>query len=142
MTLSEEAWAELAVLESVIQDILDRTLHAFENNDLHLATKIEPLEQVVDDLVRSMRDRHIRRLRSGVCSIEGGFVLQDLLVSYERISDHCSNVAAAMVEVAEDKYDVHEYLDTLRNANKKFDERYEKYGHRYVLPEAAESKVD
>ena len=68
--------------------------------------------------------------------------LQDLLVSYERISDHCSNVAAAMVEVAEDKYDVHEYLDTLRNANEKFDERYEKYGHRYVLPEAAESKVD
>ena len=142
MVLSAEAWAELAVLESVIQDILDRTLNAFENNDLHLATKIEPLEQVVDDLVRSMRDRHIRRLRSGMCSIEGGFVLQDLLVSYERISDHCSNVAAAMVEVAEDKYDVHEYLDTLRNASEKFDERYEKYGHRYVLPEAAESKVD
>ncbi len=139
--LSDTAWSELAVLESVIQDIVDRTLQAFETNDLAQARKIEPLEQVVDDLVRSMRDRHIRRLQQGVCGIEAGFVLQDLLVNYERIADHCSNVAAAMVEVAEDKYEVHEYLDTMRNADEKFDERYEKYGRRYVLPDTEESQV-
>ena len=142
LELSSIAWNELAVLESVIQDVLDKTMYAFKNNDLKQATKVEPLEQVVDDLVRSMRDRHIHRLQSGICSVESGFVLQDLLVNYERISDHCSNIAAAMIEVAEDKYHVHEYLDTLRNANEKFDERYEKYGRRYVLPETDEGQVD
>ena len=142
LRLSDTAWSEIQVLESVIQDIVDKTLHAFETNDLHQATKIEPMEQVVDDLVRNMRDRHIRRLQQGVCGIEAGFVLQDMLVNYERIADHCSNVAAAMVEVAEDKYEVHEYLDTLRNANEKFDERYAKYGRRYVLPDTDESQVE
>ena len=140
--MSEEAWSELAVLESVIQDILDRTIHAFEANDLHAATKVEPLEQVVDDLVRSMRDRHIRRLQQGICGIEAGFVLQDLLINYERIADHCSNVAVAMIEVAEDKFDVHEYVNTLRDANEKYDERYEKYGRRYVLPETGKGQVE
>ena len=140
--MSEEAWSELSVLESVIQDILDRTVHAFEANDLHAATKVEPMEQVVDDLVRSMRDRHIRRLQSGQCCIEAGFVLQDLLINYERIADHCSNIAVAMIEVAEDKFDVHEYVNTLRDANEKYDERYEKYGRRYVLPKADEGQVE
>ncbi len=142
LTLSEEAWSEIAVLESVIQDILDRTLYAFGNNDLHQATKIEPLEQVVDDLVRSMRDRHIRRLQKGICGIEAGFVLQDMLINYERIADHCSNIAIAMIEVAEDRYDVHEYVNTMRDANDKFDRRYEKYGRRYVLPETEKGQVD
>ena len=142
MQMSAEAWSELSVLESVIQDILDRTMHTFETNDLHAATKVEPMEQVVDDLVRSMRDRHIRRLQSGQCCIEAGFVLQDLLINYERIADHCSNIAVAMIEVAEDKFDVHEYVSTLRDANEKYDERYEKYGRRYVLPEADEGQVE
>lgn len=140
--MSEEAWSELAVLESVIQDILDKTIHAFETNDLHAATKVEPMEQVVDDLVRSMRDRHIRRLQNGTCGIEAGFVLQDLLINYERIADHCSNVAVAMIEVAEDKFDVHEYVNTLRDANEKYDERYAKYGRRYVLPKTEEGQVE
>lgn len=140
--MSEEAWSELTVLESVIQDILDKTLRVFENNDLNAATKIEPMEQVVDDLVRNMRDRHIRRLQNGTCGIEAGFVLQDLLISYERIADHCSNVAVAMIEVAEDRFDVHEYVNTMRDASEKFDERYEKYGRRYVLPKADEGQVD
>ena len=140
--LSEEAWSELAVLESVIQDILDKTIYVFEANDLHGATKVEPLEQVVDDLVRSMRDRHIQRLQKGICGIEAGFVLQDLLINYERIADHCSNIAVALIEVAEDRFDVHEYMNTLRDANEKYDERYAKYGRRYVLPEAEEGQVE
>ena len=128
LQLSETAWSELAVLESVIQDILDKTLYVFKNNDLKQAMKVEPLEQVVDDLVRSMRDRHIYRLQQGICSVNAGFVLQDMLVNYERIADHCSNVAAAMVEMAENKYSVHQYVDNLRHSDEKFDERYEKYG--------------
>ena len=140
--LSEEAWSELAVLESVIQDILDKTIHVFEANDLHGATKVEPLEQVVDDLVRSMRDRHIQRLQRGICGIEAGFVLQDLLINYERIADHCSNIAVALIEVADDRFDVHEYMNTLRDANEKYDERYAKYGRRYVLPEAEKGQVE
>ena len=135
--LSDTAWREIAVLESVIQDIVDKTLRAFETQDMEQARKIEPLEQVVDDLVRSMRDRHIRRLQQGVCGIEAGFVLQDMLVNYERIADHCSNVAGDIVAVAEDRYNTHAYT-----ADEKFDERYEQYGRRYVLPEAEEGQVD
>lgn len=134
IVFSDTAQKELAVLESVIQDILDKTLYAYENHDLQQATKIEPLEQVVDDLVRSMRDRHIRRLQSGCCSVTSGYILQDLMIDYERIADHCSNIAAAMIEVAENKYDIHEYVNTIRDANEKFDERYAKYGRRYTLP--------
>ncbi len=141
LQMSETAWGEMAVLESVIQDILDKTLYVFKNNDLEQAMKVEPLEQVVDDLVRSMRDRHIYRLQQGTCSVNAGFVLQDLLVNYERIADHCSNVAAAMVEMAGNKYSVHQYVDHLRNSDDKFDKRYEKYGRRYVLPETDEGQV-
>ena len=90
------------MLEDVVQDLLNRTTEAFRQNDLHLASKVEPMESVVNELVRAIKARHIARLQAGSCSITYGFVLDDLLTSYSRISAHCSNVAVAQIEVAQD----------------------------------------
>ena len=137
---SKEALSDLAVLESALQDIVNRTVDAYQQNDLYAAGKIEPLEEVVDGLVREVKTRHIARLQAGTCTIEYGFVLDDLLTDYERIADHCSNIAVAMIEVAEDKFDTHEYLNNIKNGSSvKFEERYEKYRDRYAFPTEAAS---
>ena len=114
---SQDAREELQVLEDAVQDTLNRTTEAFRKGDLHLASKVEPLEQVVDELVRAIKARHIARLQAGSCSIEYGFVLDDLLTNYERVCDHCSNVAVAQIEVAQDSFDTHAYLNDLRSGN-------------------------
>lgn len=93
---------------------MNRTVDAFQKNDCYAAGKIEPLEQVVDGLVREVKTRHIARLQAGACTIEYGFVLDDLLTNYERIADHCSNIAVAMIEVSEDRFDTHEYLNHIK----------------------------
>lgn len=135
---SEHAQEELEVLEGAIQDIVARTIDSFEKQDLHLAGKVEPLEQVVDGLVREIKTRHIARLQSGQCSIAYGFVLDDLLTNYERIADHCSNIAVAMIEVAQDSFDTHAYLSKLKEGNETFSQQYEKYRARYLFPENTE----
>ena len=132
---SEEALGDLGVLEAAVQDIVNRTVDAFQKGDVYAAGKIEPLEQVVDGLVREVKTRHIARLQAGVCTIEYGFVLDDLLTNYERIADHCSNIAVAMIEVAADKFDTHEYLASVKHGGSvKFEQRYEKYRGRYTFP--------
>ena len=123
------------MLESAVQDIVNRTVDAFQKHDCYAAGKIEPLEEVVDGLVREVKTRHIARLQAGTCTIEYGFVLDDLLTDYERIADHCSNIAVAMIEVADDKFDTHEYLNSIKNGGSvKFEQRYEKYRGRYTFP--------
>ena len=137
---SNEAIEDLNVLEAAVQDIVNRTVDDFQKGDCYAAAKIEPLEQVVDGLVREVKTRHIARLQAGVCTIEYGFVLDDLLTNYERIADHCSNIAVAMIEVAEDKFDTHEYLNYVKSgASEKFEHRYERYRDRYTFPEEAAS---
>ena len=132
---SHEAIEDLNVLEAAVQDIVNRTVDDFQKGDCYAAAKIEPLEQVVDGLVREVKTRHIARLQAGVCTIEYGFVLDDLLTNYERIADHCSNIAVAMIEVAEDKFDTHEYLNYVKSgASEKFEHRYERYRGRYTFP--------
>jgi phosphate:Na+ symporter len=136
MRFSPEALDDLTVLEAAVQDIVNRTVDSYQKKDLYAAAKIEPLEQVVDGLVREVKTRHIARLQAGVCTIEYGFVLDDLLTNYERIADHCSNIAVAMIEVAEDKFDTHEYLNYVKSgASAKFERRYEKYRGRYTFPQ-------
>ena len=138
---SEEALNDLSVLEAAVQDIVNRTVDAFQKGDTYAAGKIEPLEQVVDGLVREVKTRHIARLQAGVCTIEYGFVLDDLLTNYERIADHCSNIAVAMIEVAADKFDTHEYLANVKHGGSvKFEQRYEKYRGRYTFPPEAYSE--
>ena len=139
---SPQAKSELAVLERAVTDVVDRTVEAFTSNDMSLAAKVEPQEQVVDGLVREIKSRHVRRLREGMCSTEYGFVLEDLLTSYERIADHCSNVAVEMLQVAEGKLEAHEYLGALKSGqldeSAKYSERFRKYRKRYSFPEDAE----
>ena len=138
VVFSAHAMEELEVLEGAVQDIVARTIDSFEKNDLYLAGKVEPLEEVIDGLVREIKARHIARLQSGQCSIETGVLLDELLISYERIADHCSNIAVAMIEVSQDSFDTHAYLNALKGGNEKFSERYEKYRARYFFPEETE----
>ena len=137
---SKDAQEELQVLEGAVQDVLSRTTDAFRKDDLHLAGKVEPLETVVDELVRAIKARHVARLQTGSCSIEYGFVLEDLLTNYERVCDHCSNVAVAQIEVAQDSFDTHAYLNDLRYGNEtkeseQFQRRLDRYRERYLFPD-------
>ena len=99
IAFSKQAKGELAVLEQAVLDIVDRTVVAYGSFDREQALKIEPQEQVVDALVREVKSRHVRRLRDGLCTVEYGFVLEDLLTACERTADHCSNVAVEMLQV-------------------------------------------
>ena len=138
---SEAAKAELVVLEQAVLDMLAKVARAFENTDLEKAMKVEPHEEVIDALVREVKSRHVRRLRDGRCTVEYGFVLDDLLTSYERIADHCSNMAVEMLQSAEDKMEVHEYLNALRagelDESTKYSQRLDQYTERYQFPEEA-----
>ncbi len=139
IVFSEQAKAELEVLERAITDIIDRTIAAFQSFDRDLALKVEPSEQVIDALVREVKARHIRRLRDGKCTVEYGFVLDDLLTSFERTADHCSNVAVEVLQVAEGKLEAHEYLNALRSGelteSAAYAERFARYKAQYAFPE-------
>ena len=135
---SPAAKQELDVLERAVMDIVNSTVTAFNEDDLSQAMKIEPLEQVVDVLVKEIKSRHVRRLRDGLCTVEYGFVLEDLLTAFGRTADHCSNVAVEMLQVAEGKLEAHEYLGALKSGqlqeSAKFSERFAKYRERYQFP--------
>ena len=136
---SDQAMEELAVLEKAVLDVIDSTVTAFERQDLYQAMKVEPQEQVVDALVKEVKSRHVRRLRDGLCSVEYGFVLEDLLTAYERSADHCSNVAVEMLQVSEGKLEAHEYLNALKGGqlqeSAQFSERFQKFRERYSFPD-------
>ena len=136
---SNQAKGELAVLVQAVLDIVDRTVKAYGCFDLEGAIKIEPQEQVVDALVREVKSRHVRRLRDGLCTVEYGFVLEDLLTACERTADHCSNVAVEMLQVAEGKLEAHEYLNALKAGelyeSAAFSERFARYKAQYAFPE-------
>ena len=142
---SQAAQQELAVLEKAVLDTLRRTVDAYAAGDLEQAMKVEPLEQVVDALVKEVKSRHIRRLRDGLCTVEYGFVLDDLLTAYERSADHCSNIAVEMLQVAEGKLEAHEYLNALKSGqlqeSAKFSERFKTYRTRYTFPEEQSSEA-
>ena len=139
ISFSERAKAELEVLERAVLDVLRRTVDAYKALDLNLAATIEPQEQVVDTLVREVKSRHIRRLRDGLCSVEYGFVLEDLLTAFERSADHCSNVAVEILQVSEGKLEAHEYLNSLKAGELResaaFAERFARYKAQYAFPE-------
>ena len=139
INFSAQARAELAVLERAIGDALNRTVDAFATFDYALAMKVEPQEQVVDALVREVKSRHVRRLRDGLCTVEYGFVLEDLLTACERTADHCSNVAIEMLQVAEGKLEAHEYLNALKagelHESAAFADRFARYKAQYTFPD-------
>ena len=133
LAFSPEAQKEVSVLSGAIREILEITEQAFINNDLFMAAKVEPLEQVVDKLISKIKDHHIARLQRGECTIEMGFILNDLLNNYSRISDHCSNIAVAVIEVEHNSFDTHKYLNDVKYGSVDFAESFEEFSKKYAL---------
>ncbi len=131
---TKAAEIELTTICSAVSEILDMSLRAFESGDLDLAREIEPLEEEVDLLRGKIRNRHIRRLQRGECTIENGFILTDLLTNLERVSDHCSNIAVCMIEEDVQAFDTHEYTRALKSSGKAFQSRVDEYADKYRLP--------
>ncbi len=134
LSFSPEAQKEIDVLEDAIREIVEITFTAFANGDIELARKVEPLEQVIDRLSAEMRGNHIIRLQAGNCTIELGFILSDLINGFERVSDHCSNIAVAMIEVAEGSFDTHKYLSNIKSGgDEQYKADYEAFAAKYSL---------
>lgn len=136
MKFSNKAKKELNIFLGAIREIVDTSVAVFENEDVDLAKTIEPLEEVIDDLNDELKKRHIKRLRKGKCTIELGMALTDLTTNFERVADHCSNIAVCLLQINEDSFETHEYLDMVkRNENTGFKQMYQDYRIRYELPE-------
>lgn len=134
---SAEANADIAVMKTAVSDIVDMTYRAFVENDLTIAENIEPLEEVVDDIRNEIKLGHIIRLQKSECSIEHGFVLSDVLNNFERVSDHCSNIAGCVIEIS--KYDalsMHEYIEGVKNDGGDFNSKVAEYKKIYSLKKA------
>ncbi len=131
---SHEAKQEIAKLREATLEIIDITTEAFTKNDLELASSVEPLEQVIDGIITDIKSRHVKRLQHGNCTIELGFVLTDLLTNYERVSDHCSNVAVAIIESQHGTFEAHEYLNHVKNdPNSAYTKAFEEYKEKFAL---------
>lgn len=131
---SKDARNEIENLTEAISEILSVTVKSFKMSDYELAETVEPLEQVIDSVTANMKSKHIARLKSGECTIEMGFVLTDIMTNCERISDHCSNVAVAVIESKTGIYDSHQYLNAVKKENAgKYAECYERYMKKYSL---------
>ena len=135
-SFSENAQNELKLLDAALEQILTRTNDAFENDDIQLARQVEPLEEVIDIMVEKLRDQHIKRLKDGICSIDTGVVFLDVLNNAERISDHCSNIAARLVGTSEgDDYDSHTLKSLMHhNPTKEYSLTYEACCKEYLMP--------
>lgn len=133
LQFSEQAMQELEILTLALSEILTRTVTSFVSNNLKLAVMVEPLEQVMDTLIEEVKNRHVERLQRGKCTIELGFVLSDILTNYERISDHCSNIAVAVIETRGDSFETHEYLHAVKKGAD-FEAQYKAFLRKYSLP--------
>ena len=135
---SEAATKEIGVLTAALDEILTITYNALINNDAKAAVEVEALEEVIDDLRDQIKLNHIKRLQNSTCTIEHGFVLSDLLTNFERVSDHCSNIATCVVEISQfDALDLHKYTHDMKAGSRKFTERYNEYKEKYALDVSA-----
>lgn len=121
------------MLCAALSEILDMTYNAFEKNDIDTAYKVEPLEQVIDELKESLRDRHISRLKEGESTVEVGFIWSDLLTDFERTSDHCSNIAVCIIDAACHNMNAHESMRNIKSDNEYFAEKVKEYSERYSI---------
>ncbi len=131
---SKDAEREIGVMQGAVLEILDVSVEAFKEGDRELAKRVEPLEQTIDDLKKAIKDNHIGRLRDGLCTIEFGFVLSDLITNFERVADHCSNIAVSILELKHNALDTHEYLNQVKNEGRNgFFELYKEYSDKYAI---------
>lgn len=133
VVFSEEAQRELAIMIEAIDEICQMTLRCYRENNLTLARNVEPLEQVVDVLKEQLKHHHIRRLGRGDCTIETGFILNDIITNLERVSDHCSNIAGCIIELSHSSLGVHKYLGNVKSYDQSFRNKYEEYLEKYSL---------
>lgn len=133
---SDQALKELKVMIKAVNEILDMSINSFIRADVNLAKCVEPLEDVIDQLRNELKSRHIERLRSGRCTIELGFILQDLLTNFERVSDHCSNIAVYLIQINDNSMDTHEYMNELKKLDRsEFMDEFNDYSKKYILPD-------
>ena len=134
IVFSDEATHEMAVLRDAVSEIISLAERCYAENDLLLAAEVEPLEQVVDDLKDQIKLNHVLRLQKNECSIEPGFILSDLLTNFERVSDHCSNIAGCVIELGRyDELNMHQYLGEVKKGGDEFDRKFLKYQSKYAL---------
>ena len=134
LSFSPYAQRELDVLFAAVRQIVSMTMTAFCEEDLPLAARVEPLEEVVDELCDQMKLNHVDRLQQGICTIKQGFVFNDIVTNCERVSDHCSNIAVAMIELSGDTFRTHTYVHALQEKETpEFREAYEEYVRRFAL---------
>ena len=138
LSFSENAMKEFEVFSNAVREIIETAVDSYANNNLEDAKMVEPLEQVINGLNAELKQRHIKRLRKGKCTIELGWVLQDLLTNIERVADHCSNIAVCLIEIRENEFETHSYVGTLREAKAKwFTNAVYVLNDKYKLPEGA-----
>ena len=131
---SKEAQREIGIMKNALEEILSLTYKAFIENDLSTAIEVEPLEQVVDDIKDKIKLNHILRVQKSECTIEHGFVLSDLLTNFERVSDHCSNLASCVIEISKhDALDMHKYLAEIKSGEGAYLDKYKGYSEKYAL---------
>ena len=133
LTFSDAAQRELRTLSAAVDEILTLTLRAFASGDEAVAAQVEPLEQVIDTLKEQLRTSHILRMQQGSCSIEAGFIWADLLTDLERTSDHCSNIAGCVIDIARHHLNLHETLRTAKLDDGNFRDAYRRYAEKYAL---------
>jgi len=134
LSFSEEGQKELEVMTSAVREILDMAINVFTDNDVQLATRVEPLEQVIDLLKTTLKSRHIDRLTKGECTTEIGVNYLELITNLERAADHCSNIAVCVIELEKDSFSMHGYISELKESKDKFFEvEYEAYKEKYAL---------
>lgn len=132
---SKKAEEEIAIFSGLIREIVDTSVQVFETEDMELAKEVEPMEEVVDGLNDEIKKRHIKRLRKGKCTIELGFALSDITTNYERVADHCSNIAISLIQIPDDVYSSHEYVEHLeKGEDSEYHEALIKYTEKYMLP--------
>ena len=134
MVFSDKAMAELNLYSNAVYEIMSMTCKALNDDDMEVAKRIEPLEEVINSLNATIKKQHIKRLQKGKCTIELGIALENLLNNYERVADHCSNVAASLLQAKTDSFDTHEYLNRIKQeSNVEFQAMYSMYKEKYSL---------
>lgn len=133
LSFSKKAEEEMNIYKMAIEDILNRTISAFTENDEKKALTVEPLEEVIDELNKNIKKHHIKRLRKGKCTIELGLILSDLATNYERVADHCSNIAVCLIQEQDTALEAHSYINGLKDEDHSFERQVEELGEKYRI---------
>jgi phosphate:Na+ symporter len=141
LKFSKKAQEEIKVLKAALEEILNLTIDSFEADNEILASNVEPLEEVIDDLTKELKNRHIDRLQAGECRVELGILLTDYITNVERVSDHCSNVAVCIIQTKNSSFEIHGYLNEIKDGKQnEFVEEFDAYQGKYILPEVISSR--